>query len=153
MKKRGFTLIELLVVIAIIGILSSVVLVNLDKARSKSRDTRRLSDISNIQLALSLHLNKEGSYPTYTGSDDAATALASYLTGSGHNYLSQVPTDPKNDVPYKYGYASADGSSYCLSAILENPSTYTDTSVLCTTPYSAPTEAGILVTQIYKVTK
>ena len=53
--SRGFTLIELLVVIAIIGILSSVVLASLNSARTKARDTRRVSDMKQIQIALELY--------------------------------------------------------------------------------------------------
>ncbi|KND48735.1 MAG: hypothetical protein AB198_00235 [Parcubacteria bacterium C7867-003] len=54
MRNRGFTLIELLVVIAIIGTLSSIVLTNINTARSKSRDSQRISDIKQIHLALEL---------------------------------------------------------------------------------------------------
>lgn len=46
MKNRAFTLIELLVVIAIIGILATVVMVNVRDAKIRSQNTRAKHDIT-----------------------------------------------------------------------------------------------------------
>ena len=62
-KNKGFTLIELLIVIAIIGLLATIVMVSLNSARAKARDTRRIADIKQIQTALSLYYDKYGYYP------------------------------------------------------------------------------------------
>ncbi|MBX9765469.1 type II secretion system GspH family protein [Patescibacteria group bacterium] len=113
---KGFTLIELLVVIAIIGILSSVVLASLNTARLKSRDTRRIADVKQIQLALALYFDSVGEYP------DALSQLAP-------QYIAVIPTEPDGDA-YAYdnllaptGGACAEASGSCayyhLGAVLE----------------------------------
>lgn len=117
-KRRGFTLIELLVVIAIIGILSSVVLASLNGARKKGRDARRISDLKQLQLALEMSYDANGSeYP------DALSSLAT-------TYIQTVPTDPQTAGAYSYdNLTSADAgcvvasgvcASYVLGATLED---------------------------------
>jgi prepilin-type N-terminal cleavage/methylation domain-containing protein len=96
-NKKGFTLIELLVVIAIIGILSSVVLASLNSARVKARDSKRITTIRQLQTALALYYDTNGSYPPASWANDCSggtsfqTALQP-LVSSG--YISNISTDP-----------------------------------------------------------
>lgn len=80
-RKRGFTLIELLVVISIIGLLSSVVLANLNSARQKSRDVKRIADVKQLQLALELYFDANAKYP-------------GILADLAPTYISVIPTPP-----------------------------------------------------------
>lgn len=59
MKKlqKGFTLVELLVVIAIIGVLATLVLLQLGTARAKSRDTQRIAAVNQVQSGLELYMD------------------------------------------------------------------------------------------------
>lgn len=149
-KNKGFTLIELLVVIAIIGLLSTLAVVALNNARTKSRDARRLSDIKQIQTALELFMNDTSDYPTEgsvaaggcpTGTveltgvciSDGAASLAT--TCSGNTYMASAPDDPLAANEYCYNYDAV--GTYSIDYGLEG-----DTAGLNQGPNTA-TPAGI----------
>jgi prepilin-type N-terminal cleavage/methylation domain-containing protein len=105
---RGFTLIELLVVISIIGMLASVVLVSLQGAKSKARDSKFTLEIKELQKALELYRLDNGHYPRPDGwyhGTSAACAVGGagpqhVLTEAGlfddtfrSKYMSVLPTE------------------------------------------------------------
>lgn len=126
MNKKGFTLIELLVVIAIIGLLSTLAVVALSSAREKARDSKRLSDLKQIQTALELYYTDNNVYPTAV-SPGISLGTTNYIclnsaagfttTGCANAYMGLVPTDPQ--AAQNYTYISADGSTYTVTATLE----------------------------------
>lgn len=103
-NKKGFTLIELLVVISIIGLLSSVVLVSLNSARVKARNTARISSIRALASAFNLSLGENGSFPNTSGnwtcvSTSCYDGWSSYASnGTVDAFLApslpQKPSDP-----------------------------------------------------------
>lgn len=121
MNKKGFTLIELLVVIAIIGLLSTLAVVALGSARVKARDSKRLSDLKQLQTALELYYTDQNAYPSGSGVGLGAgnykclNASGWAATGCSSPYMGSVPTDP-NAGAYTYTAAS---SSYAVTASLE----------------------------------
>lgn len=93
-KSSGFTLIELLVVIVIIGLLATMVIVNVSQARVQARDTRRKADIRTIQNALEMYAQRhEGSYPK-TQTDPLVSGGGHFVSGSWVQYNNQVNADP-----------------------------------------------------------
>lgn len=119
--KRGFTIIELLVVMAIIAMLASVILVVLSGVQAKSRDTRRLEDVREIEKALSLYYIDGNRYPlaatpvTITGSDAISTAL---INAGAISAVSADPVTPE----YDYTYQATTTGSYVITFCLETDS-------------------------------
>ena len=130
---RGFTLIEILIVVSIIAILASSVLVGFGPTQKQGRDTRRISDLRQVQNALEIYYAKCGYYPggvqagTSCASTFSATAnwadLKTALKGSTIG-INNVPDDPSANRTYYYGTDST-GSNYVIKAVFEdvnNPS-------------------------------
>ncbi len=62
-ENKGFTLIELLVVLAIIALIGTMAGVAVMSAREKSRDFKRMADMTEIQSALEDYFNQNNIYP------------------------------------------------------------------------------------------
>ena len=104
-RKKGFTLIELLVVIAIIGLLASVILISLNRARKTAKDARIKSSVSQIATAAEMVHNDYNSYATTCNSttEYGLDKLKSDITAQGGTLSCEASTD-----------------NYCFSALMNN---------------------------------
>jgi len=118
-NSKGFTLIELLVVISIIGVLSSIVLGSLQKARYKANDTKRLQEIRQMQTALELYYNDYGQYPYSDNSGCGGwdtPGNGTFITPLANGgYLSNLKDPTTNDDCGNYRYYRYSASSYGCS--------------------------------------
>ncbi len=108
-KSKGFTLIEIIVVIGIMAVLTAIIYSSFDSSRATSRDQKRVSDISAIQLALEQYFQQNGVYPMQ---------LASLVP----TYIAAIPTPPTNsESSYQENYfpmakvPGPDNSHSCVS--------------------------------------
>lgn len=106
-KNRAFTLIELLVVIAIIGILSSVVLAALSGARERAQITRTVSDLEQIETAMTMWMQGEGhtQWPedVDVGTGGVNEPISEMMDADNLNkYLTSAPEPPFGTGEYIY---------------------------------------------------
>lgn len=121
--QKGFTLVEMIVVIAILGSIGTVLLVNLnplDQLR-KSSDTDRKSDLAQLQRALELYYQDNGSYPPSSSDYKIRSGTTALAWGvSWQPYMNTLPKDPSPTRSYQYYVpASSNGQSYYIYASLE----------------------------------
>jgi|SRR3989344_3426320 len=124
--RKGFTLIELLIVIVVIGILAIIFFANYIGVRERANDSKRKSELRQIQHALELYRYDQGAYPTPsllncpTGGPFPFTYFGNPTCNV--TYMQKIPADPKGTTYYNGGnyYYTSTGTSYTLCACLEN---------------------------------
>src|SRR5207237_8980532 len=84
-SEDGFTLVELMVVLVILGLLATIVIINVVPAVDKATETRARADIEMIDQAVQRYYLDNRRYPT------AAEGLAALQP-----YLRRISEDPWN---------------------------------------------------------
>lgn len=119
-RANGFSLVELMVVIFIIGLLATVVLINVLPSQDKAMRVKAQSDISTLGQALEMYRLDNLTYP---GAGDGLAALRSppanlavpqnYRTGG---YIRDLPADPWGR-PYQYVVPGRDGRPFDIFSL------------------------------------
>lgn len=119
---------ELLVVMVLLGILVSLGLSSYRSSQTKSRDSRRKSELRQISLAFEAYVNDHGKYPDDDGAGAVkacgdGTALCTwgseFKDQNGTIYMVTLPADP-GGLSYYYDVLGINNTSYQLYARLEN---------------------------------
>ena len=113
--QRGFTLIELMVVIVILGLLATVVTLNVMPSQDRAMVEKARADIAVLEQALETYRLDNLAYPS-SGQGLAALQRAPqdlsqpqrYRPGG---YVRRLPADPWGN-PYQYRQPGNDGRSF-----------------------------------------
>ena len=114
-RQRGFTLIELMVVIVILGLLATVVTLNVMPSQDRAMVEKARADIAVLEQALETYRLDNLAYPN-SGQGLAALQRAPqdlaqpqrYRPGG---YVRRLPADPWGN-PYQYRQPGNDGRSF-----------------------------------------
>ncbi len=127
-SKKGFTLVELMVVISIIALLSAIGIVFYGQAELSARDSKRQSDIKEIQNALEQYYTLNRSYP---GGASCPTIVSTMTTIASYFGQGVPPSDPRPNSfpapysPYDYTFCPCTTNSpptrYLICTRLESP--------------------------------
>jgi general secretion pathway protein G len=100
--RNGFTLVELMVVIVIIGLLATVVIINVLPAMDKGATTKAKADVQTLEQGVELYRLNKLRYPS--GSEGLQAVFA-------ERYVKRLPKDPWGNA-YHYAQPGRDGREF-----------------------------------------
>jgi len=104
-KESGFTLVELMVVIVIIGLLATVVMINVLPSQDRAMVEKAKADISTLGQAMEMYRLDNLTYPAATDGLRALVSAPPTLTQPARyrsgGYIKKLPNDPWGR-PYQY---------------------------------------------------
>lgn len=119
-ERNGFTLVELMVVIFIIGLLTTIVVINVLPNQDKAMVQKARTDIATLGQALEMYRLDNANYPA---SSDGLNALAQQPSGSAGapgyrqgGYIKKLPQDPWGR-PYQYAFPGRNGAGFDLFSL------------------------------------
>ena len=106
-REDGFSLVELMVVIVIIGLLATIVIINVMPAADRAAVTKARADIATLEQGVDLYRLDHLRYPT---GDEGLQALVA------GNYIRRLPDDPWGN-PYRYSAPAPDGRPFRIASL------------------------------------
>jgi len=133
MNKKAFTLIELLVVIAIVGILSGIVIIQMNGAINATNDAAKKTDLNTIKKALTIYKAETGNaYPVESGCTiGSCSNLTSALDGILPDSFSNTYTYSSNGTSYTISFILSSGYAFRYDSSTNEYSTLEPTNGSC----------------------
>jgi general secretion pathway protein G len=102
MRERGFTLVELMVVIVIIGLLATVVIINVMPATDRAALAKARADVATLEQGVEMYRLNKLQYPS---SEQGLQAVMS------EGFIKRLPKDPWGN-PYRYAEPGREGRAF-----------------------------------------
>lgn len=119
-KRNGFTLVELMVVIFILGLLTTIVVINVLPSQDRAMVEKARADIATLGQALEMYRLDNLGYPTSSDGLQALVAPPASLATTARyrqgGYIKKLPDDPWGR-PYQYDNPGRQGPGFDLYSL------------------------------------
>ena len=119
-NQQGFTLTELMVVLFILGLLTTVVLINVLPSQDKAMVTKARADIATLEQAMEMYRLDNLTYPSAADGLEALKTPPASLTDPSRyrsgGYVSRVQQDPWGR-PYQLEVPGRDGTPFSIVSL------------------------------------